>query len=126
MNEEEIKNKENDIKENNITENINNKSEKYLLPPKSEDKMNLKTLVLDLDETLAHGQNIPFSSPKNQLSIECKLNDINTTIYFKIRPGVKEFLRKMSKLYEIVIFTASVEEYAKILINLIDTKNVCM
>ena len=125
MNEEEIKNKENDIKENNITENINNKSEKYLLPPKSEDKMNLKTLVLDLDETLAHGQNIPFSSPKNQLSIECKLNDINTTIYFKIRPGVKEFLRKMSKLYEIVIFTASVEEYAKILINLIDTKNVC-
>ena len=125
MNEDEMKKKENDIKENNEIDNINNKSEKYLLPPKSEDKMNLKTLVLDLDETLAHGQNIPFSSPKNQISIECKLNDINTTIYFKIRPGVKEFLRKMSKLYEIVIFTASVEEYAKMLINLIDTKNIC-
>lgn len=125
MNEDEMKKKENDIKENNEIDNINNKSEKYLLPPKSEDKINLKTLVLDLDETLAHGQNIPFSTPKNQFSIECKLNDINTTIYFKIRPGVKEFLRKMSKLFEIVIFTASVEEYAKMLINLIDTKNIC-
>ena len=125
MNENEIKINENNMKENNETDNINNKTEKYLLPPKSEDKINLKTLVLDLDETLAHGQNIPFSSPKNQISIECKLNDINTTIYFKIRPGVKEFLRKMSKLYEIVIFTASVEEYAKMLINLIDTKNIC-
>ena len=125
MNEDEIKKKENSIKDNNEIDNKDNKLEKYLLPPKSEDKINLKTLVLDLDETLAHGQNIPFSSPKNQLTIECKLNDINTTIYFKIRPGVKEFLRKMSKLYEIVIFTASVEEYAKMLINLIDTKNIC-
>ena len=125
MNEDEIKKKENSIKDNNEIDNKDNKLEKYLLPPKSEDKINLKTLVLDLDETLAHGQNIPFSSPKNQLKIECKLNDINTTIYFKIRPGVKEFLRKMSKLYEIVIFTASVEEYAKMLINLIDTKNIC-
>ena len=125
MNKDEIKKKENSIKDNNEIDNKDNKLEKYLLPPKSEDKINLKTLVLDLDETLAHGQNIPFSSPKNQLTIECKLNDINTTIYFKIRPGVKEFLRKMSKLYEIVIFTASVEEYAKMLINLIDTKNIC-
>ena len=125
MNEDEIKKKENSIKDNNEIDNKDNKLEKYLLPPKSEDKINLKTLVLDLDETLAHGQNIPFSSPKNQLTIECKLNDINTTIYFKIRPGVKEFLRKMSKLYEIVIFTASVEEYAKMLINVIDTKNIC-
>lgn len=123
MDENEPKKDENELKNNK--ENSNDESEKYLLPPKSENKINLKTLVLDLDETLAHGQNTPFSSPKNQLSIECKLNDINTTIYFKIRPGVKEFLRKMNKLYEIVIFTASVEEYAKILINLIDTKNVC-
>ena len=123
MDENEPKKDENELKNNK--ENSNDESEKYLLPPKSENKINLKTLVLDLDETLAHGQNIPFSSPKNQISIECKLNDINTTIYFKIRPGVKEFLRKMSKLYEIVIFTASVEEYAKMLINLIDTKNIC-
>jgi TFIIF-interacting CTD phosphatase-like protein len=31
----------------------------------------------------------------------------------------------MNKLYEIIIFTASVEEYAKPLIELIDNKNYC-
>ena len=101
------------------------KKDKYLLSPKSENKINLKTLVLDLDETLAHGQNIPFNSDKNQIILECKLNNINTKIYVKLRPGIKEFLRKMNKLYEIIIFTASVEEYAKPLIELIDNKNYC-
>ena len=131
MNEKEAKKEENNTKTekdiNNNTNDTNNTniSEKYLLPPKTEDKIYLKTLVLDLDETLAHGQNIPFSSPKNQIKLECNLNNIKTTIFFKIRPGVREFMRKMSKLYEIVIFTASVEEYAKSLINLIDIKKVC-
>ena len=98
---------------------------KFLLPEKSLDKLYKKTLVLDLDETLAHGQSIPFSSTKHQKTLQCILNNTNTTIYFKTRPGVKEFLRKMSKLYEIVIFTASVEEYAKPLIDIIDSKNLC-
>ena len=126
MNEKEAKKEENTTK-NDIDNmnNNNNTSGKYLLPPKSEDKMCLKTLVLDLDETLAHGQNIPFSSSKNQMKFECILNNIKSTIYFKIRPGVREFLRKMCKLYEIVIFTASVEDYAKPLIDLIDIKKVC-
>ena len=121
MNEKETKNEENDKEKtiNNISE------EKYLLPPKSENKMYLKTLILDLDETLAHGQNIPFASTKNQIILQCKLNNIDTNIYVKIRPGVKEFLRKMNKIYEIIIFTASIEEYAKPLINLIDQKNFC-
>ena len=128
MNEKEAKNEENTTKnENDINNNTNNKhnSEKYLLPQKTDDKIYLKTLVLDLDETLAHGQNIPFSSSKNQMKFECVLNNIKSTIYFKMRPGVREFLRKMSKLYEIVIFTASVEDYAKPLINLIDIKQLC-
>lgn len=29
-----------------------------------------------------------------------------------VRPGTEEFLRKMGELYEIVVFTASVKEYA--------------
>ena len=121
MNEKETSNEENN-KEKIIN---NNKEEKYLLPPKSENKQYLKTLVLDLDETLAHGQNIPFAPTKNQISLKCKINNIDTTIFVKIRPGVKEFLRKMNKIYEIIIFTASIEEYAKPLINLIDQKNIC-
>ena len=83
------------------------------------EKINQKTLVLDLDETLLHSQFVPFTSQKDQISIECILDKINRTIYAKLRPGVKEFIKKMSKLYEIVIFTASTEEYANQLINLI-------
>ena len=131
MNEKEIKDKENiniTKEENNIKKLIDDnleekENEKYLLPSKTPDKIFLKTLILDLDETLIHGQNIPFNPPKHQKLLQCKLNNIDTKIYVKIRPGVKEFLRKMSKLYEIIIFTASVEDYAKLLIDLIDTKN---
>ena len=47
--------------------------------------------MLDLDETLAHGQNIQFKSDKNQMILECKLNNINTKIYVKLRSGIKEF-----------------------------------
>ena len=107
----------------NIINEENKENEKYLLPSKAQDKIYLKTLILDLDETLVHGQNIPFTQTKHQKILQCKLNNIDTTIYVKIRPGVKEFLRKMSKIYEIIIFTASVEDYAKLLIDLIDTKN---
>ena len=113
----------NEQENSNIINEENKENEKYLLPSKAQDKIYLKTLILDLDETLVHGQNIPFNPPKHQKLLQCKLNNIDTKIYVKIRPGVKEFLRKMSKLYEIIIFTASVEDYAKLLIDLIDTKN---
>jgi Dullard-like phosphatase family protein len=42
-----------------------------------------------------------------------------------VRPGVKEFLEKMDKLYEIVIFTASVSKYADPLLDIIDKKGYC-
>lgn len=51
-------------------------------------------LVLDLDETLIH-------------YVENGLDS-----YFLVRPYCKEFLAEMSKYYEIVIFTAGVQEYA--------------
>ena len=104
---------------NNPQIKIESNSEKYLLPEKSIEKISQKTLVLDLDETLLHCQFMPFNSTKNQISLECILDKINRTIYVKLRPGVKEFIKKMVKLYEIVIFTASTEEYANQLINLI-------
>jgi len=46
-------------------------------------------LVLDLDETLLHFEEI---------------NDNEGTL--SIRPGADSFLKKMSKYFEIVIFTA--------------------
>ena len=41
------------------------------------------------------------------------------------RPGVDDFLLNMSKHYEIVIFTASLEKYALPLINILDKHKVC-
>ena len=96
-------------------------NDEILLPPKSNKK---KTLVLDLDETLVHSQFMSFSDPSDvviQIELENELHDIHVMV----RPGVKEFLEKMSKLYEIVIFTASVSKYADPLLNIIDKKGYC-
>ena len=93
----------------------------YLLPKK---KSNKKTLVLDLDETLVHSQFDPFNRPsdlKLRIEIENEIHDI----YVLVRPGVKQFLENMGKIFEIVIFTASVSKYADPLIDIIDEDNIC-
>lgn len=73
-----------------------------VLPPNRSGKK--YTLVLDLDETLTH-----------------TLNSYGPKIKFLKRPFVDEFLREMSLYYEIVIFTAAMQEYADEIINQIDT-----
>jgi len=42
-----------------------------------------------------------------------------------VRPGVSEFLKNMGKIYEIVIFTASVSKYADPLLDIIDKEKNC-
>ena len=102
-------------------ENSNNNLKQILLPPQISNK---KTLVLDLDETLVHSQFMTFSKPSDiviQIEIENEIHDIHVMV----RPGVKIFLEKMEKLYEIVIFTASVSKYADPLLDIIDKKGYC-
>jgi len=71
------------------------------LPPVQ--NSNLYTLVLDLDETLVH------------------FFEQNGTGTFGIRPGMHEFLQRMSSAgYELVIFTASTQDYADWVIDQID------
>ncbi len=104
----------------NIENNNINKTQ-ILLPPKVGDK---KTLVLDLDETLVHSQFMTFSNPSDvviKIEIENEIHDIHVMV----RPGVKEFLEKMEKFYEIVIFTASVSKYADPLLDIIDKNGYC-
>ena len=98
----------------------------FTLPPKAEDKIDKKTLVLDLDETLLHSQYIKFSSTDSDIVLKIEFDNEPRDIHVLIRPGAKEFIRKMNKFYEIVIFTASVSKYAIPLINLIDEKGVCI
>ena len=96
-------------------------SQKYYLPKKTTSK---KTLVLDLDETLVHSQFVPFSI-KSDVILKIDIDDHIYDIHVLIRPGVEEFIQKMSELYEIVIFTASVSKYADPLLDIIDKDHVC-
>jgi TFIIF-interacting CTD phosphatase-like protein len=59
-------------------------------------------LVLDLDETLIH------------------YVDNGPDSYFLVRPFCIEFLKELSQYYEIVVFTAGVQEYADWVIDQID------
>ena len=92
-----------------------------LLPPNLSSK---KTLVLDLDETLVHSNFLPFPRPPDVI-IKLELDNEIHDIHVLVRPGVKEFLEKMSKKYEIVIFTASLSKYADPLLDIIDKKGYC-
>ena len=92
-----------------------------LLPPKISDK---KTLVLDLDETLVHSGFIPFDCPSDVI-IKIELDNEIHDIHVLVRPGVKEFLEKMAKKFELVIFTASLSKYADPLLDIIDKQGFC-
>ena len=46
-------------------------------------------------------------------------------IFILVRPGVSHFLRKMSKHYELVVFTASLSKYASPLVDILDPEMLC-
>ena len=100
---------------------------KPLLPPKTVNNKKKKTLILDLDETLVHSSFNQFNPniPSNLiLNIEFEKTQ-KKDIHVLIRPGVEEFLKRMNKLFEIVIFTASLSKYASPLLDILDKNNVC-
>jgi len=97
-----------------------------------------KTLVLDLDETLIHSTSRPLSSATGGTGVlglgglfgkrsqgaghmvEVILNGRSTLYHVYKRPFVDYFLRKVSGWYTLVIFTASMQEYADPVIDWLD------
>lgn len=77
--------------------------ERCLLPPMRVNRD--YTLVLDLDETLIHFVENP-----------------NGNSQFLIRPYAQYFLKKMSKYYELVVFTAAMQDYADYILDRMDTQ----
>lgn len=75
-----------------------------------------KTLVVDLDETLIHsisrGTTHNNSSQAHIVEVKLSTSGISTLYYVYKRPHCDHFLSKVSKWYDIVIFTASMKEYA--------------
>lgn len=81
----------------------------YLLPPQSEKNAGKPCLVLDLDETLVHSSFKPIDNPDFTLPIQIESQVY--TVYVQKRPLVDEFLRRVSRHWEVVVFTASLEKY---------------
>ncbi|CAI2373957.1 unnamed protein product [Moneuplotes crassus] len=95
------------------------------LPAQREKDQGKKTLVLDLDETLVHSSFRPplrgERPPNLVLSIEWD-NGERDYVFIRIRPHCFSFLLKMTQLFEVVIFTASVSNYALPLVEKLDAK----
>ena len=73
--------------------------------PKLDDKKYKYTLVLDLDETLVH-----YVEEEN-------------SAYVQVRPHADEFLKILSKHFELVLFTAAEEDYTGIVLNELNRNN---
>ncbi|XP_057431034.1 uncharacterized protein LOC130723907 isoform X2 [Lotus japonicus] len=91
-----------------------------LLLPKQTRSCPPITLVLDLDETLVHStlepcEDVDFTFPVN-------FNSEEHIVYVRCRPYLKDFLERVSGLFEIIIFTASQSIYAEQLLNILDPK----
>lgn len=89
-----------------------------VLPPRSNSLTTTHTLVLDLDETLVHCSIDAIPNPDLQFPVEFSGQTFN--VYVKIRPFLKHFMEQVSRLYEIVIFTASQRVYADKLLDTLD------
>ena len=89
---------------------------------------NKKTLILDLDETLVHSSFHPlyFEGELIQPDVFFTILFENKThdVYVLKRPYIKEFLNKMSKIFNIYIFTASIKEYANPLLIKLDENKI--
>ncbi|KAK6351752.1 Nuclear envelope morphology protein 1 [Orbilia javanica] len=82
-----------------------------------------KTLILDLDETLIHSMSKGGSMASAHM-VEVKLDKQHAILYYvHKRPFCDEFLKKVCKWYNVVIFTASVQEYADPVIDWLDQEH---
>ncbi|KAI9827052.1 MAG: hypothetical protein M1819_007044 [Sarea resinae] len=95
----------------------------YAIPPSAPSRLTQKTLIIDLDETLIHSLAKGGRMSTGHM-VEVKLNTAaglgGTAVgpqhpilyYVHKRPHCDDFLRKVCKWYNLVVFTASVQEYA--------------
>ncbi|KAL3909907.1 MAG: hypothetical protein SGILL_007903, partial [Bacillariaceae sp.] len=106
------------LTQKSLTEDSDDKSRVKLLGPLHPHDTGKPCLVLDLDETLVHSS---FRAvPGADFVIPVQIEDVVHFVYVMKRPGVDEFLVEMSKHYEIVIYTASLNKYADPLLDLLD------
>lgn len=72
---------------------------------------------------MVHSSFKPIDNPDIVLPVEIEGSICN--IYILVRPGVSQFLKKMYKHYELVVFTASLSKYADPLVDILDPGKMC-
>lgn len=75
-----------------------------------------KLLVLDMDETLVH------ATAPAEGDYRLKVAE-GFEIGLRLRPFVRDFLAKMSQIYEIAVFTSSQQAYADTVLNFLDPED---
>ncbi len=80
-----------------------------------------KTIIFDLDETLAHC--VRQENPSNPPDIHLNINLMSGKTHragFNIRPFTKDCLEMVNQYFEVVVFTASHKWYADVILDYID------
>lgn len=81
-----------------------------------------KTLILDLDETLVHSTIKPVNH--HHLSVDVMIDGVSCKFYVIKRPHVDYFLKRVTECFDVIIFTASMKQYADPLIDQLDPKRM--
>ncbi|KAG2230820.1 hypothetical protein INT48_003973 [Thamnidium elegans] len=90
------------------------------LPPKKDDQR--PTLVLDLDETLLHTYR--DTNHEQEVDYVIYAKDGNSCLLAgRLRPGVIEFLTWAASSFEVVVWTAGREDYARMARDCLDPQN---
>ncbi|XP_010478348.1 PREDICTED: carboxy-terminal domain RNA polymerase II polypeptide A small phosphatase 1-like [Camelina sativa] len=83
-----------------------------------------RTVVLDLDETLVHSTMEPPTRVNADFMVRIKMEGEVIPMFVVKRPGVTEFLERISKNYRVAIFTAGLPEYASQILDKLDKNRV--
>jgi RNA polymerase II subunit A small phosphatase-like protein len=93
-----------------------------VIGPLPEDCQGLKTLVLDLDETLVHSSFKPIPNPDYIIPVEIEGRLVD--VYVLKRPWMDHFMQAIAGRFEVIVFTASLSKYADPLLDLMDPLDI--
>ena len=88
---------------------------------------NKQILFIDLDETLIHSDiydKKPFNIINYDKILKFKFDNLYYYIGINFRKNLKNFLKKVSKYFNLILFTAAYQEYADVIIDYIDPENI--